>query len=197
MTTTRIDLLRHGEVENDSVFCGSTDEILSDYGWQQMVKALENKSDWDRVVCSPLQRCREFAALIAKEDDIELQVDKNLQEMDYGLWEGLSPDDILREESELLHNWWKAPTRYSPPEGEDFHFFQARVLSSFKSLISENKGQKILLVTDAGVIRVILMHALGMCDENLFRLNVDYACFSRINIYHDETEDRPCLISHG
>lgn len=197
MTTTRIDLLRHGEVENDSVFCGSSNEILTDHGWQQMVKALENKSDWDIVVCSPANRCQEFTALIAQEDDIELEVDKNLQEMDYGLWEGLSPDDIMREDSELLNNWWHSPTRYSPPEGEDFHIFQARVLSTYKKLISDNKGEKILMVTDAGVIRVIIMHALGMSDENQFRLNVDYACFSRLNIYHDESGDRPCLISHG
>ena len=42
-TTTIIDLLRHGEVENDAVFCGSTNDVLTDNGWQQMVKSLENK----------------------------------------------------------------------------------------------------------------------------------------------------------
>jgi len=52
---TTIDLLRNGVVEDDAVFCGSTDDVLTDEGWQQMVKAIENKHDWDLIVSSTLQ----------------------------------------------------------------------------------------------------------------------------------------------
>ena len=196
-TITTIDLLRHGEVENDSVFCGSSDDVLTDLGWQQMVRALENKNDWDLIVSSPLQRCKEFADLISFEDDIDLEEDKNFQEIDFGCWEGLSPDEIMKDDADALNAWWQSPTKTSPPDGEDFHVFQARVLSSFKKLLVENQGQKLLLITDAGVIRIIIMNALGMFDENFFRLNVDYACFSRLHVYHDEAGVKTCLIKHG
>ena len=196
-SVTTIDLLRHGEVENDSVFCGSSDDVLTDHGWQQMVKALENKHEWDLIVSSPLQRCSEFAELISSEDDIDLELDKNLQEIDFGTWEGLSPDEIMKDDADALNAWWQSPTKTSPSDGEDFHAFQARVLIAFKKLLVENQGQKILLITDAGVIRVIIMNALGMFDENLFRLNVDFACFSRLHVYHDAAGDKACLIKHG
>ncbi|GAA0399455.1 alpha-ribazole phosphatase family protein [Cocleimonas flava] len=196
-TTTIIDLLRHGEVENDAVFCGSTNDTLTDAGWQKMVKALDNKGKWDLIVSASLERCQEFAQLIAEEDDIDLEVDDSLNEMDFGHWEGLCPEQIMKEEGELLNAWWQSPTRVSPPEGEDFHIFQSRVLAYFKNIIENNQGKRILFVSDTGPIRLIIMYILGMQDENLFRLNVDYACFSRLHIYHDEVGEKGCLIKHG
>ncbi len=194
---TTIDLLRNGVVEDDAVFCGSTDDLLTDQGWQQMVKAIENKNDWDLIVSSPLQRCREFADLIASEDDIDLELDRNFDEIDFGLWEGLSPEKIMEDEAELLNAWWQSPTKLTPPKGEDFHQFQSRVLNAFKDVTNNNSGKKILIVSDSWTIRVILMHILGLQSENLFRLNVDYACYSQIQIHHDEIGNKGCLIRHG
>ncbi len=196
-TITTIDLLRNGVVEDDAVFCGSTDDMLTDQGWQQMVKALENKNDWDLIVSSPLQRCREFAELISNEDDIDIELDKSFDEIDFGLWENLSPEKIMEEDAELLNAWWQSPTKHSPPEGEDFHQFQARVLKAFKEIVENNNGKKILIVTDSWPIRIILMHILGLQSEQLFRINVDYACFSKLQIHHDEVGQKGCLISHG
>lgn len=196
-STTIIDLLRHGEVEGDATYRGSTDDPLTDHGWQQMVAALENKNHWDIIITSPLMRCREFAELIAKEDEIDLEINPSLQEIDFGLWEGLTPDQIMEDDESLLHAWWSSPTTITPPEGEDFHDFQARVLKSLKKIIKEYKGKRILIVTHAGVIRLLIMHALGMPDVNLFRLNVDYGSFSQIHAYHDNHGDTLSLIKHG
>lgn len=195
--TTIIDLLRHGEVEGAAIYRGSTDDPLTDHGWQQMVSALDNKKSWDIIITSPLQRCREFAELIAQEDEIDLEINPSLQEIDFGLWEGLSPDQILKEDGEYLKAWWSSPTTVTPPDAEDFHDFQARVLKSVKHIVQEYQGQRILIVTHAGVIRLILMHILGMQDENLFRLNVDYGSYSQICAYHDDQGDSWSLIEHG
>jgi len=194
---TTIDLLRNGVVEDDAVFCGSTDDMLTDQGWQQMVKALDSKNDWDLIVSSPLHRCREFAELISSEDDIDLELDDSFDEIDFGLWEGLAPEKIMKDDGELLNAWWQSPTKNTPPEGEDFHQFQARVLKAFKDIVKNNTGKKILIVTDSWPIRVILMHILGLQGEHLFRINVDYACFSQLQIHHDEVGQKGCLIRHG
>lgn len=194
---TTIDLLRHGEVEGDATYRGSTDDELTDHGWHQMVKAIENKNQWDIIISSPLQRCQEFAELIATEDDIDIDINPAIKEIDFGCWEGLTPEEVMQDEGDLLKAWWRSPTRITPPEGEDYHEFQARVLKAFKQLVQDYQGKKILLVTHAGVIRIILMYILGMPEENLFRLNVDYGSFSRIHAYHDSTGDSWSLIQHG
>lgn len=197
--TTMITLLRHGEVELNGVFCGSTDSALSDNGWSQMQKALENEKGWDTIISSPLQRCQEFAESLSSEEEISLSLNENFQEINFGAWEGLDPKDILEDETEAdaLNAWWKAPTRIVPPEGEAFLDFRGRVLKAFNETVQEHKDENILLVTHAGVIRVIMMHILGMQDEHLFRLNVAYASLTKIRIYHDESGEWGTLISHS
>jgi len=194
--TTMITLLRHGEVELGNVFCGSTDPALSDKGWAQMQKSIEDEDTWDKVLASPLQRCSEFAESLAAQEELEFITDERFQEIDFGDWDGISPQDILSDEPDTLNAWWKSPTRVVPPNGEAFLDFRSRVLKAFHEIAEAHKGSNLLLVTHAGVIRVVLMHILGMQDENLFRLNVDYASISRIRLYTDETGEWGTLISH-
>jgi len=191
-----ITLLRHGEVELGNVFCGSTDPALSDKGWAQMQKSIEDEDTWDKVLASPLQRCSEFAESLAAQEELEFITDERFQEIDFGDWDGISPQDILSDEPDTLNAWWKSPTRVVPPNGEAFLDFRSRVLKAFHEIAEAHKGSNLLLVTHAGVIRVVLMHILGMQDENLFRLNVDYASISRIRLYTDETGEWGTLISH-
>lgn len=195
--TTIIDLLRHGEVEGGDIFRGSTDDTLTDEGWDQMQLTLQGEMSWDVIISSPLLRCAEFAESLSDQEDIKCEVIDAFQEIDFGDWEGKSPDDVLKESDDVLKRWWAAPTQQTPPEGEDFHDFRARVLKSLKQITEEHQGKRILLITHAGVIRVILMYILGMQEENLFRLNVDYAALSTIRMYHDETGAWGTLISHG
>ena len=199
MTTTIIELLRHGEVDGDDVFRGSTDTPLSDTGWDQMELALQDKGDWDVVISSPLLRCQEFANHLAQVHGLSLPLalDQRLQEIDFGEWENRSPTDILEEDPDLLQNWWNNPTQMTPPEGESFLHFNCRVLECWQALLDKYEGKKLLLITHAGVTRTILMHILGMLDENLFRLDVGYANVSCIRIHHDETGNWASLISHG
>lgn len=200
-SVTVVDLLRHGEYEGDTdVFrgsgCNSDDDFLSDYGWQQMVKAIEGQDNWDYIVSSPQQVCREFAELVASEESIDLEVNSALEEIDFGLWEGLTPIEIIQNDANLLNSWWQTPTTVTPPEGEEYQQFRARVLIALKELIQNNKESRILLVTHAGVIRTIMTYLLGMNEADLFRINVNYAGFTRLHIHHDKNGDWASLVLH-
>ena len=196
-STTVIDLLRHGEVAGGEVFRGSSDDPLTDTGWQQMQDAIEGEAGWDVILSSPLQRCCEFAESLAEEEALNLHINEQLQEIHFGDWEGCSPDDLLKSDAETLQDWWQSPTRETPPRGENFQDFRSRVLKTFNQVTKKHEGEHILLITHAGVIRLILMDILGMQDENLFRLNVGHASFSRVRIYRDQTGQWGTLIKHG
>lgn len=195
-TVTTIELVRNGELEGEDTLRGSTDDTLSDSGWQQMVNALDDKNDWDIIVTSSLSSCSEFAEVIAQEEEIDLEINEQFKEIDFGEWEDRTLQEISKDDSELLNDWWQSPTQVTPPDGEDFHDFRARVLKAFKILLEEYKGKKILLVTHSGVIRVIIMSILGMQDTSLFRLNVDYASYSKIQIENDDLTGLGVLIEH-
>lgn len=194
--STVIDILRHGELEGGDIFRGSTNDALTDNGWQQMVNALDNKNDWDIIITSPILGCREFAEVIAQEEEIDLEINKQLEEIDFGEWENKTPDEIMKQDNELLSAWCQSPTQTTPPAGEDFYDFKARVFKAFKEIKQQYKGKKILIITHSGVIRTLLMSTLGIPDENLFSLNVDYASFSQIKIDHHESSERGILIAH-
>ena len=194
--STTIELLRHGELEGGDIFRGSTDDALTDNGWQQMVSALGDKNEWDIIITSSLSSCREFAEVIAQEEEIDLEVNKQLTEIDFGDWEDQTLDDIMKADSVLLKSWWQSPTQVTPPNGEDFHDFRSRVLKAFKEMLREYKGKNILIITHSGVIRIILMSILGMQDESLFRLNVDYASFSKVRIDYNEFGEQGILLEH-
>ena len=197
MTTTIIELLRHGEVEGGDIFRGSTDVQLSSKGWEQMLSAIKKSESWDTVISSPLQRCQYFSNELNNQTTANIMSDKRLQEIDFGDWEGCTGDSILKSDAALLQRWWDSPTQITPPNGESFQQFRCRVLECWQEIINNHQGKTLLLVTHAGVIRIILMKILGMQEENLFRLDVAYASLTKIRIHHDETGDWATLLSHG
>ena len=87
--TLRVDLLRHGETELGGGLRGSIDDALTDLGWAQMRAAVVGQGPWDRLVSSPLKRCARFAEELGAQLGVPVQLDKDLQELHFGAWEGL------------------------------------------------------------------------------------------------------------
>lgn len=84
MSTTLVDLLRHGEPEGGRRYRGSLDDPLSDRGWDQMWRAASGDTPWDLVISSPLRRCREFAEQLSSRLQLPLTIKPDLQELGYG-----------------------------------------------------------------------------------------------------------------
>ncbi len=192
-TDTVIDLIRHGEPEGGRMFRGVTDHPLSERGWEQMRLASASESGWQAVVSSPLRRCTEFAETLAEARGLPLEQDPALREMNFGAWEGRAAEDILAHGPGDLAGFWADPENAQPPEGEALAEFRERVVAGWESLVGRYPGRHILVVGHGGAIRVILAHVLGMPLANLFRMEVPYACRSRIR--RDDAGMR--LVAHG
>lgn len=193
--TTYIDLLRHGEVEGGTCYRGITDDSLSSTGWKQMQKKIALQSHWDLIISSPLIRCHAFSVTLAEQLKTPLISTPALQEIDFGDWEGKTAAQI---EPKLLTQFYADPASFSVPNGELFVCFQQRIIKALLSLIKTHQGKKILIVTHAGVIRVILGHILGIDVEHSFKLKIAHACFSSIECFHaPKSDDFFQLIKHG
>ncbi|WP_339897714.1 histidine phosphatase family protein [uncultured Gilvimarinus sp.] len=171
----QIDLLRHGECEGGAIFRGSLDVPLTDKGWQQMQNGLaELNSGWDAIVSSPLLRCSQFATAVADQAGLPLQQEPDLREICFGQWEGQRVERIWREQTELCNQWSRAPDRVTPPEGEPFVQFRARVLRAVAALAQRYAQQRLLLVTHGGVIKLLLTEALNTGAAGMMQLDVGY-----------------------
>jgi len=199
MTTesmTIIDLMRHGEPLGGMLLRGSTDHALTETGWSQMWQAVEGRDGWASIVSSPLMRCRQFAQELSQSRALPLLVHEGLSEIHFGAWEGRSMEEVGETEPEELAAFWADPVNNTPPQGEPLVDFRQRVLSAWSEILSDHRGEHVLVTAHGGVNRVILAEVLGMPLQNLFRIEVPYACLTRIIVDHIHGEPSARLSSH-
>jgi alpha-ribazole phosphatase len=177
--TLHLDLLRHGETELGGGLRGSLDDALTDKGWAQMRAAVLERGPWDRLVSSPLQRCSRFAEELGTQLGLPVQLDKDLQELHFGTWEGQSAATLMETEAEALGLFWADPYLFTPPEGERVEDFATRVSAAVGRLQASYAGQRILLISHGGVMRLLLAQARGLPREQLLNVEVGHgALFS-------------------
>ena len=183
--TLRLDLLRHGETELGGGLRGSLDDALTDKGWAQMRAAVIEQGPWDRLVSSPLQRCARFAEELGAQLGLPVQLDKDLQELHFGAWEGQSAAALMETDAEGLGLFWADPYSFTPPEGEPVREFSERVLSAVSRLHQAYAGERVLLVSHGGVMRLLLAQARGLPREQLLNVEVGHGGLFSLQVAAD------------
>lgn len=182
-----LDLIRHGEPEGGVMYRGSKDDPLSDTGWQQLRLALQRAQDegqgWDKIITSPMQRCRAFAEWFAESHQLPVEVVDDLREMHFGDLEGMKPDAAWAAHPELLKAIWNDPEHNAPPNGENFQEFVDRVARALFHVIHQHDQQRLLLVVHGGVIRASLRQFLHMKGAETFRIDIPYANMTRFKVF--------------
>ena len=181
----RLDLLRHGETELGGGLRGSLDDALTEDGWTQMRAAVAEGGPWDRIISSPLQRCARFAAELGERLELSVHLDKDLQELHFGAWEGQSAAALMETDSEALGLFWADPYGFTPPHGEPVSEFAARVLAAVERLHAAYAGERILLVSHGGVMRLLLAQARGLPREQLLNVEVGHGALFALTVAAD------------
>lgn len=172
--TLRLDLLRHGETELGGGLRGSLDDALTANGWAQMRAAVMEQGPWDRLVSSPLQRCARFAEELGARLKLPVILEKDLQELHFGAWEGQSAAALMETDAEGLGLFWADPYGFTPPEGEPVSAFSDRVLGAVARLHQAYAGERVLLISHGGVMRLLLAQARGLPREQLLNVEVGH-----------------------
>jgi alpha-ribazole phosphatase len=182
--TTTVWLIRHAATESMEGRCyGWHDVPLSQHGIGQAENLARQlaQSRLDAVYASPLHRALETARILAAPHDASVETIQGLAEIHFGDFEGLSYEQIQARFPGIYHQWMDQPTTVSFPNGEEFQTLQRRALAALSSILPRHAGKSIAVVTHAGVVRILLAHALGIPDSHIFRLAQDYAAVNRID----------------
>lgn len=168
-------LVRHAASRGAGKFVGQLDEPLSAEGRRQLHQLARKLSRFrfDAILTSDLRRAIETAQPAAERQKLEIQIRSGLREMHFGRWQGLSWEQIRTREPRAADRWLKDFASVSIPGAEQFPRFKRRVKAEVQAIVDANRGRRVLVVTHAGVIRVVLGDALGMKDQNVFRLALD------------------------
>jgi probable phosphoglycerate mutase len=190
-TPTTLVLLRHGEtpLTPSKRFSGSggTDPELSAAGLRQAeaaAAALAARGTVQDVVSSPLTRCRQTARAVADRLGLEIGIDEDLREADFGAWEGLTFAEVRERHPDDL-DAWLASTEAAPTGGESFASVIRRVEAARDRILARYAGRTVLLVTHVTPVKVLACTALGAPPEALFRMELSAASLSAVAYYAD------------
>jgi len=165
---TDLLLIRHAQTDMAGRFCGHHDPELNERGRQQLVGMVNMLSEHAirQVYTSDLRRAKQTAQAIATRFGVKLHVRPELREIHFGLWEGLSWNEVEARDPILAKNWAKEYPNASAPHGESFQRFLTRARGEIAFLLGEATKSPIAVVTHAGFIRVVLTNLCGVAEQD-------------------------------
>lgn len=183
---TTIYLLRHGAIQppgGGKRYIGSLDLALSRSGLDQARIWARYFSDagLDEIYCSDLSRCLETARIIGARCALAPRPVPELREISLGSWEGRRFETIKSRYPHEFEQRGAQMADHRPPGGESFRDLLQRSWPIFAAA-ARGEGTRTLMVTHAGVIRVILCRILGMPLENLFSIGQDYGALNVVGV---------------
>ncbi len=196
--TADVVLLRHGDTkltpERRFSGVGRGDPGLSETGRDQARRAADSAllqgNTFTEVLSSPMTRCQETAKIVAATLGVSISVDPELREMDFGLWEGMTFDEVQDRYPDDLRRWTQSAS--VPPTGssETFAALLDRMGTVAERFASRYAGASVIAVTHVTPVKALVVRALGAPPAALFRMELSSACFSRITYTGGEASVR-------
>jgi broad specificity phosphatase PhoE len=152
--------VRHGESEANAahLFAGRTDSPLTERGRQQAKDVAETLAhvSFDRIVSSPLSRCRDTALVIGRRLELPVDLEADLAEIDVGEKTG-APYDEVRGLPE-----WRDDGFVAWPGGETLEQVLSRAHGVITRIAAQSAGRRVIIVGHGGVTRILMSHFLGL-----------------------------------
>ncbi|MFA5514966.1 MAG: histidine phosphatase family protein [Desulfuromonadales bacterium] len=189
-------LIRHGH--NDSIgkaIVGRSAGIcLNRQGSDQAQGLIERFSGLpiDAIFSSPLERCRETAAPLARERKLEVQVRPGLHEIEFGEWTGETFGHLAQVPRWRLFNTFRSGTRI--PGGELMAEVQARMVAEIEGLRQEFPEGTLALFSHGDPIKAAIAHYAGFPLDMMLRYEISLASVSILAIH--DTGPRILCINH-
>lgn len=187
---TRIILVRHGQTEWNRIerFRGRADVPLNRTGMAQ-ARAVGDRLARQlpaAVYSSPLSRAVVTAEQIARPHGLIAQPHGGLIDIDYGLWQGLTPRQVGERWPQELDAWYNAPQTVRIPGGETLQVVRERGMSTVRTLAREHPDSSIVLVAHTVMNRLILLGVLGLGNERFWNLGQEPCAINRFTVRDGE-----------
>ena len=180
--STKVILIRHGETEwsYQKRYCGFTDIELNEKGRQQARRLLKrlSKEKIHKVYSSDMKRTVQFAKIVFKDLPVEELLD--LREMNFGIFECLTYQDIMEKYPRVYGEWLGSPLDIIITQGEGLKILARRVRKALRRILSQNSNKTVAVFTHGGPIRVILCDILRLDLKEIWQIELGLASISII-----------------
>lgn len=179
----KIFLIRHGQIDygSEKRYIGVTDIPLSNAGILQVTRLKEYFSglELEKAFISPLKRCMQTAEILLEGSNTKRIVLDELKEINMGEWENQIIDHIKEHFHEMYEKRGANIDIFIPPGGESFEQLQKRVMPAFEYIVKNTAGNT-LIISHAGVNRVILSKLFSFPLKNILKISQPYCCINQL-----------------
>lgn len=172
---TNLYLARHGETDYNrrSQMQGrGIDAPLNETGRRQAKYIAEHAKSLDlhHLCSSSLKRSRQTAEFVGEYCGLEVRSYGDLDEMDFGEFEGRRASEIETELNTLHTNWKSGNVTFPASGGESPQMVLDRASAKAEQIIAEHHQSNLLFVLHGRLIRILLSHWLGFGLSSMHRI---------------------------
>lgn len=185
----KLYIIRHGQTDWNIAkkIQGRQDIPLNERGHFQaqcLGKAMENRPI-TAVFSSPQIRAMETAIAVASPAGVPVIPVRDLMEINYGVWEGKTEEELLRDDRALYEACWSHPAETAPPEGESINQVNERCRQAWKEIKPQLTGDA-AIVAHGGLLAHFMEQLLG--SESIAASTVAHNASITTIEYEPETE---------
>ena len=185
----KLYIIRHGQTDWNIAkkIQGRQDIPLNERGHFQaqcLGKAMENRPI-TAVFSSPQIRAMETAIAVTSPAGVPVIPVRDLMEINYGVWEGKTEEELLRDDRALYEAWWSHPAETAPPEGESINQVNERCRQAWKEIKPQLTGDA-AIVAHGGLLAHFMEQLLG--SESIAASTVAHNASITTIEYEPETE---------
>lgn len=178
--TTDFTLVRHGQTTANlaGTLQGQLETELDETGLRQAraVAAYLREERFDRIFSSDLKRAMDTAAVIGAAVACPVIPATFLREWDLGALQGMPLTQVAEQYPEVQKAFHAPLADCAVPNGESLREFRLRVGSGMEDLARRCAGEKLLLVTHAGVLRSIFQWITGESERSMLPATNNASC---------------------
>lgn len=175
-------LVRHAQTDwnKKHIFRGRAEVELNRTGIRHAEKTSTLLADVkvEAIYTSPLKRALVTAQILARPHNLKPKEMEGLIDIDYGDWQGLLREDVERNFPTLYQKWKEEPDKMKFPGGESLKDVKERVIKAFEEILSSSNLS--FLVSHRVVIKIILLHVLGLPLSAFWKVRQDPCAISRV-----------------
>jgi probable phosphoglycerate mutase len=189
MSDTLIYLIRHGETDYnrlDRIQGRGIDAPLNATGERQAraVGVWLRDASLDVAVSSSLIRARQTASLAMGLPMDGIQADADLDELSYGVMEGIPVNEQSGALADLYETWAQGALDVSPEGGETPLQVFDRASGAVRRLVDANLGRSVAVFTHGRTLRILVSGLTGLGLSNMREVPHQNGCIYRLR-YRD------------
>ena len=145
------------ELDEQNRICGSLNLPLSDEGVLQateLAKSLED-AKFGCILAAAGIADKQTATIIAGKRRVKIRTESSWQNLDHGLWQGKSIENLKANYNRYYRQWQENPEAVAPPDGETTADLVARVKPALLKHLKKRAGETFVVVAPQPLLGVL------------------------------------------